>query len=304
MFNKIILVDKTGLEEWAISELQNFSIEKIDIYTDCPETEAELVKRIGSAECVFVSWYTKITKNVMKECPNIKYIGMCCSLYDESSANVDIVYARRHGIVVNGVRDYGDEGVIEFIFSELIRLVKGLGSHQWKDEPVELTNRKLGVIGMGTTGAMLSQAAKIFRMDVYYYDRNRRLDAEAGGAKFLPLEELLSSCEIISTHLPKNTVLLDNNLFSVIGEGKILVNTSLGLTFKKKGFLEWVRNDGNYAIFDECGVAGNEDVFKEYHKIITTNKVAGWTTEAIERLSVKVLGNLKEYIGEESRLYN
>lgn len=84
--------------------------------------------------------------------PAIRYIGMCCSLYDERSANVDIPAARARGIEVRGVRDYGDEGVAEFTLSELIRLLKGLGPHQWQSEPIELQQRKLGIIGMGATG--------------------------------------------------------------------------------------------------------------------------------------------------------
>jgi len=48
---------------------------------------------------------------------------MCCSLYDEDSANVDIKIAKLNNIEVRGVRDYGDEGLIEFIISELIRLL-------------------------------------------------------------------------------------------------------------------------------------------------------------------------------------
>jgi lactate dehydrogenase-like 2-hydroxyacid dehydrogenase len=60
---------------------------------------------------------------------------MCCSLYDERSANVDVKAAGEQGITVHGIRDYGDEGLVEFIFAELTYLFKGLGRHQWKTEP-------------------------------------------------------------------------------------------------------------------------------------------------------------------------
>jgi lactate dehydrogenase-like 2-hydroxyacid dehydrogenase len=298
-FNKIVLVDPTGLKDWAIAELQKFSVKELDNYTDYPETESELVRRIGDAECVFVSWNTQITEEVMKRCPGIKYIGMCCSLYDELSANVDISYARKNGITVTGIRDYGDEGLTEFILSELIRLVKGLGTHQWKGGPVELTNRKLGIIGMGTTGKMLAKTALAFQMEVYFYDRSRKTDFEENGIKYVPLKQLLSTCEIISTHLPKNTEILDSAHFSVLGNGKILVNTSLGLTFEKTSFLKWVKCEGNYAIFDNCGVAGNHEEFSKYSHIITTEKVAGWTAEAIERLSQKVVQQLNSYVAKK-----
>ena len=68
-------------------------------------------------------------------------------LYDEKSANVDIETARNLGIEVKGVRDYGDEGTVEFIFAELITLFKGLGKNKWRNEATELKNKRIGIIG-------------------------------------------------------------------------------------------------------------------------------------------------------------
>lgn len=294
-----MLVDKTGLRDWAISDLQKYSIEAVDVYEDYPGSDSVLVRRIGKADCVLVSWNTRISEKVMKECPNLKYVGMCCSLYDASSANVDIKYARNNGIEVRGVRDYGDEGLIEFIISELIRLIKGLGENQWKDEPVELTNRKLGIIGMGTTGQMLADRAKAFQMEVSYYNRSRKPNVEDDGVNYMPLKELLSNCEIISTHLPKNTNLLDDEHFRAFGNGKILINTSLGLTFEKDSFLNWISEDYNYAIFDGDGVGEHQEEFQKYKQIIVSQKVGGWTSEAIDRLSKKVIENVEDYMKME-----
>jgi lactate dehydrogenase-like 2-hydroxyacid dehydrogenase len=92
---------------------------------------------------------------------------MCCSLYDENLANVDIAAARKLGIQVKGVKDYGDEGTIEFIFAQLIFLFKGLGKHKWKSEATELTNKSIGIIGLGTLGLMVAKIAIHFGMIVF-----------------------------------------------------------------------------------------------------------------------------------------
>lgn len=295
-FNKIVLVDNTGLRDWAVDKLQKYAFTKIERFNDCPKSETEIINRIGDAQAIFVSWNTEITGKIMQACPNLKYIGMCCSLYDESSANVDIRYARQNGIIVTGIRDYGDEGLIEFIIAELIRLLKGLGTKQWKSEPVELTNRKLGIIGMGTTGQMLVKRAHAFGMQVYYYNRSRKYEIEKTGVKYLSLEKLLNNCEIISTHLPKHTYLLDEQLFSIFGNGKILVNTSLGLTFDKNSFLNWINSKDNFAIFDGDGVGDYLDEFQQHSQIIAYQKVGGWTAEAVDRLSEKVVENFKGFL--------
>ncbi|MTI96263.1 MAG: hypothetical protein FH749_12430 [Firmicutes bacterium] len=124
---------------------------------------------------------------------------MCCTLIDAKSANVDIDAAKERGIQVLGVRDYGDEGVIEFIISELVRLLKGLGEHQWQPVDLELTGQTLGIIGMGTLGKMLAEQAQSFGMNVFYYSRTRKPDIEASGVTYLELDALLQKVDIIST---------------------------------------------------------------------------------------------------------
>ncbi|MEG0249353.1 MAG: NAD(P)-dependent oxidoreductase [Peptostreptococcus sp.] len=295
-FKKIVCVDNTGLENWAIKKLGKYSAEDVEIFKDYPENDDEIIKRIKGADCVLVSWNTQISKRVIEESKDLKYIGMCCSLYDESSANVDIVAARQNSIEVRGIRDYGDEGLVEFIVSELIRLLKGLGNQQWKNEAVELTQRKVGIIGMGTTGKMLARMLSDFGMDVYYFNRSRKSDIENEGIKYLPLSELLQTVEIISTHLPKNTVLLGKDEFDLFGEGKILINTSLGVPFEVGAFLEWIKGKENYAIFDGDGSGANKEKFEEFSNIIISEKVAGWTKEARERLSNKVLKNIQDIL--------
>jgi len=94
---------------------------------------------------------------------------MCCSLYDQKSANVDIEAARKLGIDVKGVRDYGDEGTVEFIFAQLIYLFKGLGKNQWGSEVTELKNKSVGIIGFGTLGQMVGKIAVHFGMQGFLF---------------------------------------------------------------------------------------------------------------------------------------
>jgi phosphoglycerate dehydrogenase-like enzyme len=64
---------------------------------------------------VLLSSNARIDREVLLACPDLRYVGMCCSLYSEESANVDIPCARERGILVKGIRDYGDRGVVEYV---------------------------------------------------------------------------------------------------------------------------------------------------------------------------------------------
>lgn len=296
-FNKIVCVDNTKLTGEAIEELQKWSKAPIDDYRDFPASDEETMARIGDAEAVLVSWKTQIGAGVIKNCRNLKYIGMACSLYDDASANVAVKFARDRGIKVTGIFDYGDPGVTEFIISELIRLLHGFGKQQWQEMPVELTNRKIGIIGLGTTGKMLADCLLPFGPELFYFSRSRKKDYEDKGVKYLPLDELLKTSEIISIHLPKNIKILKEEEFEHFGNGKILINTSLGLPVDAAAFAHWIRKEGNYAIFDGDGKAGFPGELLKFKNILAHPKSAGWSAETQKRLSEKVLDNVKEFFG-------
>lgn len=130
MFKKLVAIEPISLIPSAEKELHNYANEVV-MYTDIPSTANEITSRIGDADAVLLSYTSTLTADILAQCPEIKYIGMCCSLYSPESANVDIRYADAHGITVTGIRDYGDEGVVEYAVSELARLLHGFG-----EEPI------------------------------------------------------------------------------------------------------------------------------------------------------------------------
>jgi len=294
-FNKIVCVDHTKLNDKAISELQKLSEEEVEVYTDYPDSEDEVIQRIGNSEAVIVSWHTELDENIIEACSNLKYIGMACSLYDDESANVAVKFARERGITVKGIKDYGDPGVAEFIISELIQLLNGYKGRQWKEMPRELTDLKIGIIGLGVTGKLLAKCLLPFGADLYYYSKTRKPEWEDKGVKYLELNELLKTSEAISFHLPKNAQPVGEEEFNNFGNGKILINTSLGLPFEEKAFANWIKNDANFAIFDGDGKKELSLESLNSENVIALEKSAGWSSQTLERLSEKVLQNIKAY---------
>jgi len=297
-FNKIVCVDNTKLNDHAISDLQELSETEVEVYTDYPDSKDEIIKRIGNAEAVIVSWHTELDKEVIEACSNLKYIGMACSLYDDESANVAVKFAREKGITVKGIKDYGDPGVAEFIISELVQLLNGYKNKQWKKIPRELTNLKIGIIGLGVTGQLLAKCLKPFGVDLFYFSRTRQYAWESAGVDYLPLDDLLEHCEIISFHLPKNAKPVGEEQFEKLGKEKILINTSLGLPFSEKAFQEWMKDETNFAIFDGDGKKELSRKTLDIENVIAIETSAGWSSKTLERLSEKVLQNITNYAND------
>lgn len=303
-FQKITIIDSCGLTPEVLAQLVQLSNEQLTVYDDVPASDEEILKRIGSSDAILVSWKTTVNAEVIKASPHLKYIGMCCSLYDESAANVDIAQARSQGIVVKGVKDYGDDGTLEFIFAELIYLLKGLGKHQWQSENRELRGKVMGIIGLGTLGAMVAKTAKHFGMKVYYFNRSRKYQLEQEeGFEYKSLSELMFYSDVISIHVPKNSMVLNERDFSIKKRNSILINTVIGLPFLREDFIRWITaNPNSFAIFDRVGAGEHFEEFSQYPNIIVSEKSSGFTLEAKARLSQKVLENI--YLFQDESMNN
>ena len=125
-FDKLVAVEPVNMLPADEARLGAYAREVV-VHRDIPQSADEAVRRIGGADAVLVSSTTRLTADILGRCPGLRYVGMCCSLYSPESANVDIRYAAGRGITVTGIRDYGDEGVVEYVVSELVRCLHGYG---------------------------------------------------------------------------------------------------------------------------------------------------------------------------------
>ncbi|MDD3252164.1 MAG: D-isomer specific 2-hydroxyacid dehydrogenase family protein [Lachnospiraceae bacterium] len=292
MFEKLVAIEPVSLVADAEKRLYDYAKEVV-LFTDIPADNDEIIRRIGDADAVLLSYTSRIDRYVLERCAKIKYIGMCCSLYSEASANVDIAFAREKGITVLGIRDYGDRGVVEFVLSELIRLLHGYDRPMWKELPEELTGLKVGIIGLGVSGGMIADALQFMGAKVSYFSRSRKPEREAAGIAYQPMEELLSGNDVLFTCLNKNVILLHEKEFAAMGNGKILFNTSIGPSHEVPALLDWLNQGDNYFICDTVGALGDEAAVSNPH-IFCANVSAGRTRQAFELLSEKVLANLEQ----------
>ncbi|MDW5289621.1 NAD(P)-dependent oxidoreductase [Formosa sp. PL04] len=300
MFKKLVGIDPLQLIPSANKALESFT-ENLILHTDIPTSIDEIVMRIGDADAVLLSHRTHLGHEVMERCPNLKYIGMCCSLYSPESANVDINYAHSRGITVKGVRDYGDEGVVEYVIRELVSCFHGMGTTSdgnprspWDGIPREITGLKAGIIGLGKSGGMVADALHFFGADISYFARSEKQEAQEKGYEFLPLDQLLAQNEVIITCLNKNTILLHEAEFNKLGNRKILFNTGLSPAWDAEPFKKWLKAGDNLVYCDTLSALGDEALLNNPN-VNCLQISTGRTRQAFRRLSEKVLDNLTAY---------
>lgn len=297
MFEKLVAIEPVSLVPDAQAALSHYAKEVVS-YDDVPAGNDEIVRRIGDADGVLLSYTSRIEREVFERCPNIKYVGMCCSLYSKESANVDIAWAEAHGITVLGIRDYGDHGVVEYALCELVRFLHGYDRPMWKTMPVELTRLKVGMVGMGVSGGMVAEALHVLGAEISYFCRAPKEKYEGMGMTYRPLGDLLSHCDVVFACLNKNVLLLGQEEFQQLGNGKILFNTSIGPAFDPADLKAWLDGGDNRFACDTVGAIG-DSALASHPKVFCVNASAGRTEQAFGLLSQKVLDNIRTFLKAE-----
>ena len=114
----------------------------------------------------------------------------------------------------------------------------------------------------------------------------------------MPRTEHLEYCAMVSTGRRGNTCLLGKEEFGSMGDGKILMSTSIGPTFDVAALKEWLgANSGSWYFCDGTGMGAIEDELSTVRNVAYTPVVAGKSIQSTGRLSRKALDNIRTFLG-------
>lgn len=298
MFNKIVVLESIVMTKEGMEKLKDYCNELV-IYDNTPSDENEYIKRIGNADCILVSYSAKVTRNIIENSSSLKYIGMGCSLYDEKYSNVDLQACRDNNIVVFPLEDYGDEGTIEYVLAELLNLLHGLKGNRWKEKVHELNSLRVGIIGLGTIGGMTARALKYFGAEIYYYSRTRKPEFEKENIKYLPLNELLKTVDVVAVSVNRDSLVMDKQAFKDLGDGKIIINTSLGTCYDIEALDEWIKDKSNYYICDNASMSEKTKHIINNDNVIYNSLHAGHSLQTDIRATKQNIDNIKKFLNGE-----
>ena len=173
-----------------------------------------------------------------KTAANLRIIQTLSAGFDR----IDLAKAKRQNILVannNGANAVSvAEHVLMLIFALYRRLLfhhQSVTSGPWKNlkhSNRELSGKTLGIFGLGHVGKALAQRATALGVKVQYFDILRQPEAEKEwDLKFLLPEELLSSSNILSYHVPKTRFtrhLINQTSLSKMRPDALLINASRG----------------------------------------------------------------------------
>ncbi|WP_026904398.1 D-2-hydroxyacid dehydrogenase [Pedobacter glucosidilyticus] len=278
--------------------------------------QEELASKLNAYDGITVRSATKVRKELIDACPNIKVIGRGGVGMD----NIDVEYARSKGVAVVNTPASSSLSVAELVFTHLFNGVRFVydanrkmpveGATQFNNlkkayaKGSELRGKSIGIIGFGRIGRETAKVALGLGMDVLAYDLSdvpASLTLELSGnikvevpVKKVSLEELISQADFISIHTPFiEKPLLGKEEFEKMKKGVGIVNCSRGGTIDEEALIEAL--DSGKVAFAGLDVFDNEPTPRtailQHPKISLTPHIGASTNEAQERIGVE-LANL------------
>lgn len=235
---KIIAVEPIGIsEERAAAIAADLALrgDEFVCYRDRMEDAATLIERMKDAEVVIVS-NIKIGADILSQCPNLKMLNVAFTGLD----HIDLDYCQTHGITVKNASGYATEGVAELaigLMLDLYRRITVLDADTRKGGTrnnflgKELRGKRVGIVGTGAIGIQTATLLQAFGCEVVAWSRTQKEDVQKMGIPYLSLEELMSTCDIISLHVPLTADthhLISRELLSLCKPTAILINTARG----------------------------------------------------------------------------
>jgi D-3-phosphoglycerate dehydrogenase / 2-oxoglutarate reductase len=156
---------------------------------------------------------------------------------------MDVVALRRGGVTVHAIKGYGDIAVAEHTIAlmfacarEIPRMDREIRIGLWRPrEGMQLTGKRLGIVGLGGIGGEVARIARGIGMEVLAWNRTPR--PEAGGS----IEEVLRESDVVSLHLAlseETRGFLDADRLASMKRGALLINTARGALVDETGLIE------------------------------------------------------------------
>jgi len=202
----------------------------------------ELIALAEGADAIIPCHTEKLTAPVIARLPaSVRAICSFSVGYD----HIDLEAAKARGITVTNTPDVLSDATAEIAM--LLMLGAARRAHEgalqirtdsWAEWSathqlgIQVTGKRLGILGMGRVGQIMARRARGFDMQIHYYNRSRLAsDLEFGAVYHDSVEALLPNCDFLSIHCPATPEthhLLNAERIALLPDGAVVINTARG----------------------------------------------------------------------------
>ena len=308
-----------GIAKSGIDAMENAGFKVITDKVD----QSQLIDYINKNDIIalLVRSATKVRKEIIDACPNLKLIGRGGVGMD----NIDVEYARNKGLHVINTPGASSASVAELVFAHLFGMVRFLfdanrnmpleGDTRFKDlkksygTGIELRGKKIGIIGFGRIGREVAKIALGQGMEVIAHDthcKNAKIEIDFYDGqqvnfdiKTVTIEEVYKNADFITVHVPyQGQPLISMKEIKMMKDNVGLVNAARGGVINEIDLLDALESGKiRYAGLDvfENEPTPNIKVLMA-HQISLSPHIGAATIEAQNRIGTELAEQIEQLL--------
>lgn len=275
-------------------------------------TSDELIELAVGADAIIPCHTEKLTAEVIQRLPDS--IRAICS-FSVGFDHIDLDAAKARRIIVTNTPEVLNDATAEIAMLLMLGAARREyeGEHQIRTETwadwgatnqlgIQVTGKRLGILGMGRVGRIMAKRAGAFDMEIHYYNRSRLAsDLEAGAIYHESVEDLLPHCDFLSIHCPATPEthhLINAERIELLPDEAIVVNTARGAVVDDAALIDALRSGKLFAA--GLDVFNNEpDIDPRYKDLKNTfllPHIGSASRETRDAMGFRALDNLDAII--------
>jgi glyoxylate reductase len=226
---------------------------------DRPLTRDELHEAVAGADALITLLHDPVDTALLDAAgPQLKCVANVAVGYD----NIDVAAATERGIVVTNTPGVLTDSTADLAMALILMVTRRLGEGErlirsrtpWSWDMyfllgTSLAGKTLGIVGLGAIGRATAHRAHAFGMEIVYAGPRRvseETETELGGARRVPLMQLLASSDVVTLHTPltpDTRHLINSTALRQMRSDAYLVNTARGPIVDEAALVKALRSD-------------------------------------------------------------
>jgi D-3-phosphoglycerate dehydrogenase len=274
-----------------ITDKAGYELRLLEKYTD----QSDFVKAISDVDAVIIR-SDIANREVIEAGKNLRIIVRAGAGYD----NIDLAAATEKGVVAMNTPGQNSNAVAELAFGMMVFAARNNFNGT---SGSELRGKTLGIHAYGNVGRYVAAIGLGFGMDVYAFDPfvNAEIIEKDGVKPLQSIEELYSTCQYVSLHIPANAQTkksISHTLLNLMPKGATLVNTARKEVIDEEGLLQVFAERADFKYLSDIEPDCKAEIQEKYigRFFFTPKKMGAQTSEANINAGIAAAKQIVDYL--------
>jgi len=291
-------IGQIDIKPFELLEFQGYEVIKNPYGRKLTEQETIALGK----DCVgIIAGVESLNSRVIDALPILK----CISRVGVGMDSVDINYAESKGIKVLNTPDGPTRAVAELTLGLTLSLLRKIPNAHldlkkkiWKKQTGSLLlGKKVGVLGLGRIGKMVSESFRALGNPVYGFDPYPNKEwAKQKEVDIIGFEELLSTCDILTIHVPGNkdgSSILGKDQLTLLKSDCFIINVSRGGVIDEDALYDALKAEQLAGVaLDVFSKEPYDGKLCELENVVLTPHIGSYAKEGKLKMEVDAVQNL------------